>query len=164
MPDTAEEYLVTQLKNAHALEQMSLQMTAAAAKAAEDDELRKLFDVHHQQTENHERLIRERLEAHGQGPSTLKDLAAKVAAVGKGATAALPDDKRGRIVRDGYIQEQIEIASYELLRRVADRTGDRETAEVAERILDEEREAAARLAHNWERAAELSLQSAVAGG
>jgi ferritin-like metal-binding protein YciE len=163
MPDTAEEYLVTQLKNAHALEQMSLRMTAAASKAAEDDQLRKIFDTHHQQTETHERLIRERLEAHGEGPSALKDIAARVAAVGKGAAAVVPDDKPGRIVRDGYIQEQTEIASYELLRRIADRTGDRETVRAAERILEDEREAAAKLAHNWERAAELSLQAAVGG-
>jgi ferritin-like metal-binding protein YciE len=83
--------------------------------------------------------------------------------VGKGAAAVVPDDKPGRVVRDGYIQEQTEIASYELLRRIADRTGDRETASVAERILGDEREAAAKLAQNFERAAELSLQSAVGG-
>jgi ferritin-like metal-binding protein YciE len=161
MSETAEDYLVSQLKNAHALEQMSLQMTAAAAKAAEDSALRQIFDLHHQQTETHERLIRERLEAHDEGPSTLKDVAARVAALGKGTAAIVPDDKPGRLVRDGYVQEQTEIASYELLRRVADRAGDRETAEVAARILDDEREAAAKLARSWDRAAELSLQAAV---
>jgi hypothetical protein len=46
------------LKDAHALEQTSLQMTDAAAKAADDPQLRELFEHHHEETQEHERLVR----------------------------------------------------------------------------------------------------------
>jgi ferritin-like metal-binding protein YciE len=163
MADAPEDYVKQQLKNAHALEQMSLQMTQAAANAAEDPTLKQLFDHHHQETEEHERLIRQRLEAHGEDPSAVKDIGARVSAVAKGTAAMLPDDTPGRLVRDGYVQEQTEIASYELLRRVAERAGDQQTAEVASRILRDERHTAEELAGNFDRAAELSLKAAVAG-
>ena len=65
MAQNIEGQLVTYLKDAHALEQMSLQMTQAAAKATDDPQLHELFEHHHDETEEHERLIRERIEAHG---------------------------------------------------------------------------------------------------
>ncbi len=43
--------------------------------------------------------------------------------------ASLPPDTPGRLVRDGYVQEHTEIASYELLERVAMQAGDSETVE-----------------------------------
>lgn len=61
--------LLSYLKEAHALEQMSLQMTQAATKATDDRQLQELFE---QETEEHERLIRERIEAHGESTSKIK--------------------------------------------------------------------------------------------
>ncbi len=119
MAETMQGQLLAYLKDAHATEQMSLQMTQAAAKAAKDAQLRQLFEHHHNETQEHERLIRERIEAHGESPSTIKDLGARIAAMGKGLTAMLPGDTPGRLARDGYVQEHTEIAAYELLRRVA---------------------------------------------
>jgi ferritin-like metal-binding protein YciE len=156
--------LLAYLKDAHALEQMSLQMTKSAAKAAGDPQLRQLFEHHHQETEEHERLIRERIEAHGEKTSTIKDIGARVAAIGKGVAAMLPSDTPGRLARDGYVQEHTEIASYELLRRVAARAGDTQTAEVAQRILQNERETADKIAGTWDHAAEISLQAESAQG
>ena len=133
------------------------QAAAKAAKAAKDPELKQLFEQHHRETEDHERLVRERLEAHGQRPSTVKDLGARVAALAKGLAAMVPPDTPGRLARDGYVQEHTEIASYELLSRVAERVGDAETVAVARRILQNERETADKIAGTWDRAAELSL-------
>ena len=154
-----EEQLLAYLKDAHALEQMSLQMTQAAAKAAQDPELRQLFEHHHEETQEHERLIRQRIEAHGASTSTLKDIGARIAALGKGLTATLPGDTPGRVVRDCYVQEHTEVAAYELLFRVAARAHDDATAEVARRILENERETAEKIAATWDRAAELSLRA-----
>ena len=61
MAESIQEQLVTYLKDAHALEQMSLQMTQAAAKATDDPQLHDLFEHHHEETQEHERLIRQRL-------------------------------------------------------------------------------------------------------
>ena len=160
MTDKMRAQLVAYLKDAHALEQMSLTMTAASAKATKDPVLRAVFEHHHDETQEHERLIRERIEAYGEKTSTLKDVGARVAALAKGAAAMVPGDTPGRLARDGYVQEHTEIASYELLRRVAERAGDRETADVAQRILGNERETAEKLAATWDHAADLSLRAA----
>jgi ferritin-like metal-binding protein YciE len=54
----------------------------------------------------------------------------------------------------------MEIASYELLERVARRAGDEETAEVAGRNRAEEQEMARRIEARWDRFVELSLREA----
>jgi ferritin-like metal-binding protein YciE len=135
--ENIQDQLVTCLKDAHALEQMSLQMTETAAKATDDPQLHELFQHHHDETEEHERLIRERIEAHGESTSKLKGLGGRFAAMAKGVESAGPSDAPGRLVRDGYVQEHTEIAAYEVLCRVAERSGDAQTAEVGRRILDD---------------------------
>jgi ferritin-like metal-binding protein YciE len=78
----------------------------------------------------------------------------------KGVEAAGPSDSPGRLVRDGYVQEHTEIAAYELLCRVAERSGDTQTAEVSWRILDNERQTADKLAGTWDHATDLALREA----
>src|SRR5215218_6784608 len=141
MGDQAHQRLLSYLKDAHALEQMSLLMTQTAAKAAKDDpELRQLFEHHHEETQEHERLIRERIKAHGESPSTIKDIGARISAMVKGVEAILPKDTPGRPAPDGYVPAPTEIAAYELVSGVAARAGAAETAEVSRRILKTERE------------------------
>jgi ferritin-like metal-binding protein YciE len=82
-----------------------------------------------------------------------------------GALAKLPLDfvrgeKAGRNARDGYATEHLEIASYELLRRVAEKAGDEETAQAAREIIEEEKVMARLIADNWDQFAELSLREA----
>jgi ferritin-like metal-binding protein YciE len=55
-----------------------------------------------------------------------------------------------KLVRDSYAQEHLEIASYELLRRLAEQAGDRATRDVARRILDQEHSAAQRFGELWD--------------
>jgi ferritin-like metal-binding protein YciE len=160
MAETIEDQLVAYLKDAHALEQMSLQMTQAAAKATDDPQLHELFEHHHEETEEHERLIRERLEARGESTSKIKDLGGRLAAMGKGMESTLPSDAPGRLARDGYVQEQTEIAAYELLCRVAERAGDTQTADVGRRILENERQTAQKIAGTWDHATDLALREA----
>ena len=80
-----------------------------------------------------------------------------------GALAKLPLDvvrgeKAGRNARDVFATEHLEIASYELLRRIAEKAGDEETATAALEIIEEEKAAANLIAENWDKFAELSLQ------
>src|SRR5204862_52383 len=56
-----------------------------------------------------------------------------------------------------YAFEHLEIAAYELLRRVAERAGDQETVAIATRILAQERTAAERVADTWDAAADAAL-------
>jgi ferritin-like metal-binding protein YciE len=160
MAETIEDRLVTYLRDAHALEQMSLQMTETAAKATDDPELRELFEHHHDETEERERLIRERIEAHGASTSKLKELGGRFTAMAKGVEAAGHSDSPGRLARDGYVREHTEIAAYELLCRVAERAGDTETADVGRRILENERQTADKIAATWDHATDLALHKA----
>jgi ferritin-like metal-binding protein YciE len=116
--------------------------------------------VNHDETQEHERLIRERIEAHGESTSKAKDIGGRFAAMAKGAAAMAPADTPGRLARDGYVQEHTEIAAYELLCRVAERAGDTQTAEVGRRILENERQTAEKIAGTWDHATELALREA----
>ena len=90
MAENIQDQLVAYLKDAHALDQMSLQMTETAAKATDDPQLHELFQHHHDETEEHERLIRERIEAHGESTSKLKELGGRFAAMAKGSRGRGP--------------------------------------------------------------------------
>lgn len=63
------------------------------------------------------------------------------------------------LVAFAYAFEHLEIAGYEQLRRVAEQAGDGETADVAARILEQERNAAEKLAASFDRAVEASLRA-----
>ena len=52
----------------------------------------------------------------------------------------------------------MEIASYELLSRIAQKAGDEETSSAAREIIEEERAMARLIEQNWDKFAELSLQ------
>lgn len=57
-----------------------------------------------------------------------------------------------------YSYEHMELAAYAMLRRIAERAQDAETAELARRILTEERAMAERLSLLFERAVDASLR------
>jgi ferritin-like metal-binding protein YciE len=78
-----------------------------------------------------------------------------------GFFAAQPDTP-AKLAGFAYAFEHLEVAAYELLRRVADRAGDAETVAEADRILAEERRAAERIAGTWDAAMEASLTRSAA--
>jgi ferritin-like metal-binding protein YciE len=155
--DTLDEQLVKYLADAHSIEEQALQQLRAAPDAACDSELAEIFRQHLAETEGHEQAIRERLEAHGERSSTLKDLLMRVGGAGFLLFARAQPDTPGKLVAHAYSYEHLELASYELLIRVAERAADRETVEVAQRIRDEERAMSDRLAACFDRAVEASL-------
>src|ERR671930_1254685 len=133
-----DEHLIKYLTDAHAIEEQALAQLRAAPGVAGDAQLAEAFRAHLAETERHERLVRERLDAHGASPSRLKD--ALMAAGGKGFVlfARSQPDTTGKLTAHALSYEHLELASYELLLRVARRAGDEETAAVAERVRDEE--------------------------
>ncbi len=158
MAKNIEEQLVKYLTDVHALEEQALQQLKKAAQIAGDPETAQVYRDHLAETEEQERLVRARLEAHGAGPSRVKDVAMKVGGLGAGLTAQLSPDTPGKLAASSFSFEHLEIASYELLHRVAQRAGDEETATVAQRILEQERAAAQKVAGTFDRAVERSLQ------
>jgi ferritin-like metal-binding protein YciE len=114
------------------------------------------------ETQEHDRYVGERLEAYGESPSKLKDAASRAGAVGLGLGAQAAPDTPGRLAAVAYAFEHLEIASYEQLKRVAQRVGDEATVRVTERILADERLAAEKLANAWDLAVERSLEGEAA--
>src|SRR4051794_18765648 len=70
-----DEQLTTYLSDAHAIEEQALAQMKAAPGLAGDAQLADAFRAHLTETERHERLVRERLDALGASTSKLKDLA-----------------------------------------------------------------------------------------
>jgi len=100
----------------------------------------------------------ERLEAHDATPSTVKQIGGVLGALAKMPLDLVRGEKAGRNARDGYATEHLEIASYELLRRIAQKAGDEATAQAAQEIIAEEQAMAKVIEDHWDRIAELSLQ------
>ncbi len=150
--------LTKYLADAHAIEEQALVQMKMAPKIAGDPRIATAFAQHLTETEDHERLIRERLEARDEGPSLLKDLAGKVTGQGFALFAKFQPDTPGKLVTHAYSYEHMELAAYDLLSRIAERARDLDTAEVARGILAQERAMGERLSLLFDRAVEASLR------
>ncbi len=160
MADVREQ-LVEALKDAHAMESQSLQTLRAAVKVAGDPQLESLYAGHVKETQEHLRLVEERLEAHGTSRSVLGDLAGRLAATAVGGGVIAQPDTPSKLVAVAYGFEHFEIASYELLRRLAEKANDAETVAAADSILVNERQAADKLAASYDLALERALYGAM---
>jgi len=124
----------------------------------DDPELVDALEHHKTQTQGHADRMKARLEAHDATPSGVKQVGGILQAMAKMPLDMVRGEKAGRNARDGFATEHMEIASYELLRRIAEKAGDDETARVAAEIIAEEKEMAKTIAANWDKVAELSLR------
>lgn len=155
---TLTEQLVKYLTDMHSTEENALQMLRSGVDSVDEPQLAAALREHLIETEEHERLISERLEAHDAGPSKLKDLAQKGGAIAGGAIANMAPDTSGKVAIQSYAFEHLEIAAYRMLHLVAEQAGDPETARVAERILAQEQVAARKLEGLLEPVAQYDLQ------
>lgn len=152
-----EEKLVKHIDEAYAMEQNVLRMLDGMISSTEDAEMRSELEQHKRVTEQQAERLEKRLEAHDAAPSVIKEAGGILGALMKGAVDMARSDKAGRNARDGFATEHMEIASYELLERVAKRAGDSETAAVARQNRNEEREMARKISANWDKVVELTL-------
>jgi ferritin-like metal-binding protein YciE len=152
-----QEQLTKYLTDAHAIEAQALQQLKAAPGIAGEPQLARVLREHQAQTEVHERLVRERLEARGAEPSTVKDVVARAGAFGFLLFARVQPDTPGKLTAHAFSYEHLELAAYELLAGFADRAGDVETAAAARRIREDERLMADRLAGLFDAVVEASL-------
>jgi ferritin-like metal-binding protein YciE len=157
-PSSLDEQLTKYLTDAHAIEEQALAQMRRAPKLAGDPEIASAFEQHLHETEDHENLVRERLNARGAGPSTLKDLAGKVTGTGFTLFAQFQPDTPGKLVAHAYSYEHMELAAYDLLAAVAERAGDSETVAAAARIREQERVMSDRLAGSFDRAVQAALR------
>jgi UDP-glucose 4-epimerase len=152
-----DDQLVKYLADVHSIELQALAQLRAAPKIAGDERLCQVFERHLVETEDQERRVRERLEALGGEPSKLKDAAGVGGGWGMVAFAASQPDTPGKLTMHAFSYEHMELAAYELLKRLAERAGDEETARMAADIAAEERRMAERLEQSFDAAVEASL-------
>lgn len=157
MSEKLEQQLVKELANAHALEKQAIELLDKGSQMVEDEEVGRIFRAHLMQTHEHERQVAERLQARGEDPSTLKDAAMQAGALGIGLAAKSMPDTSLRLVTVAFAFENLEIATYDILCRLAERAGDQETVAVAERILEQEEAAAELVRGTFDRVLELTL-------
>jgi ferritin-like metal-binding protein YciE len=151
------EQLNAHLRDAHAIAQLALPQLRAAPDAARDPALGTAFRQHLVETEHHEELIGDRLEARGVSALRLKNGVFRTNGFAfvlfRGSQPGTP----GKLIAHALFHEHLEIATQELLRRMAARAGDQTTMVVAGAIREDERAMAERLEASLDRAVEASL-------
>jgi ferritin-like metal-binding protein YciE len=155
--DTSSEQLTKYLTDVHSIEEQALAQMRLAPRLAGAAELQRIFVEHENETREHERLVREQLERRGAKPSTVKDMAGRVGGWGMILFARVNPDSPGKLAMHAYSYEHMELAAYELLRRIAERAGDEPVRAMAEQIGAQERAMADRIAEHWDQAVAASL-------
>jgi len=155
---TLEQQLTKYLTDVHSIEEQALVQMRLAPRIAGDPDIASAFAAHERETERHESLIRERLQARDADPSTVKDLVGKVTGIGFALFARLQPDTPGKLVTHAYSYEHMELAAYDLLSEVAERTSDAATVGVADQIRQQEQAMSERLAALFDRAVQASLR------
>ncbi len=156
--------LVSYLTDARAIEAQAQQLLQTGPAIAGFDRLAELFRDHLEETREQQRLVEERLHAHDAKPSRFQNTGLRLGALNLSAFFAGQPDTPAKLAGFAFAFEHLEIAGYELLRRVAIRAGDPDTVAVAERIADEERSAAERIAATWDEAMDVTLSKLTAAG
>jgi ferritin-like metal-binding protein YciE len=156
--DDLDERLRKYLADAHAIEEQAVALLERGPKLAGSDRLATIYAEHLDETRDHAEAVEARLQALGGDPSSLKDAALRLGALNWGAFFQAHPDTAGKLAAFARAFEHLEIGGYEQLRRVAERAGDRETAQLAQRILAEEREAADRIAGAFDEAITAALE------
>jgi ferritin-like metal-binding protein YciE len=158
MADTKlQRKLVDYVQDAHAMEQTVSTMLDSMIATTDDPEITEMLKQHKRQTQQHERRLRERLDAMGAGTSATRSVGGLGAALFKGVGDVARTDKPAKNARDGFMTEHMEIAAYELLERLAKRAGDEQTAEVARLNRADEQAMAKKIDSNWDKVLDLTL-------
>ena len=154
-----DEQLTKYLTDAHSIEVQALAQLRTAPDIAGAPQLADAFRSHLQETKEHERLTRELLERRDAQPSKVKDAVMAVGGKGFLLFARLQPDTPGKLFAHALSYEGLELASYEVLRRVAERAEDDDVVEAARRIGGEERAMMERLEAHVDAAVNAALEA-----
>ncbi|QKG27133.1 DUF892 family protein [Actinomadura verrucosospora] len=151
--------LVTALKDAHALQQhVQAVLSETLTSVADEPELCRPLGHFAERSRVHTREIEDRLRAHGASASLVRDAGWLFASVAEAAFG--PGHRAGaaKYVRDAYSAVHLQIAVGELLRRLAERARDMETARIAAGMCADGQEMSRELAQSWDLALEITLR------
>jgi ferritin-like metal-binding protein YciE len=147
------------LADAHAIEAQAIQMLQASKRIGGDPQLGRVYAEHLDETRIQQQLVEQRMRARGASPTALKDAAMRLGALNWGGFFAAQPDTPVKLAGFAFAFEHLEIAAYELLRRVAQRAGDEETAAIAQQIRQQERAAAERIMGSFDVAVDAALRA-----
>lgn len=153
------DHVRTHLTEAHALESQSIQLLEKAVDLANTPRLSPIYSRHLEETRGQIALVERRLEALGADESAIKDGALKLGGLNWGLFFQAQSDTPAKLAAFAYAVEHLEIAGYELLRRVARRAGDAETEQLCLQILAEERAMTERLASAFDESVRATLEA-----
>jgi ferritin-like metal-binding protein YciE len=153
-----DDQLTKYLTDAHSIEVQALAQLRSAPDIAGAPELAQAFRTHLAETEEHERITRELLDARDAKPSKVKDTVMGIGGKGFLLFAKLQPDTPGKLLAHALSYEALEVASYDLLSLVAARAKDERVAEIATQIRNEERMMMQRLETNIDHAVDASLR------
>ncbi len=165
--------LVEQLQTLHATKSAALRMfkvmLGAVRKQRDAGELpevqdllermTKAFGGHEEETRQHERRLLARLKALDASPSRPREVGLGAAALVRANLGRIGGQNHGANARDAFIFEHLEIACWEILELLAERTGDAETAELARSCRAEDDEMASLIRRNFTNVLSLALAS-----
>ncbi len=166
--------VIEQLQALHALKTGALRMfDAILAEVKKDHAARTLpsvddllenmigaFGGHAEETREHERRLRSRLGALGAETSKPREIGMIAAALTRAQLGRVGGLNYGFGARDAFVYEHLEIASLELLERLARRTGDPETEELARCLREQDEAMAATIRRNFDNVLSLMLAGA----
>jgi len=155
MPGNQKE-LVHFLSDMYSVEQQALAQLVSAPALAGDRQFSNDLRRHYAETEQHLRLVRERLDSHEKSVSILKTAIMKAGGKGFLLFALTQPETPGKLVVHAYSYEAMEWAGYEILRRFAHLADDPQTVAVALTIRDQERSMMERLERDFGAAEEVS--------
>ncbi|MFG2085189.1 MULTISPECIES: DUF892 family protein [unclassified Spirillospora] len=156
---TIDKQLIGYLKDAHALqEHVEAALSELLTTAADEPDMCRPLGHYAERSRAHTREIEARLRAHRSAPSLVRDAGMLFAAVVEAGLGRSRRDTAGKHMRDAYVAVHLQIAAGEMLRRVAERAGDEETAAVARAMCDDAYEMSRGLSDRWDLAVDMSLR------
>jgi ferritin-like metal-binding protein YciE len=147
------EYMI----RAHALEHHVLRQLDLTIDATGSQTLLGLFRRHRAETKDHIARLEERFGVHNIEPSDLREAGAQFAGLLKAMANLVGEDKPAKHAMDAYVIEQVEIAMYDVLERLALLAEDPDTARVATQNRAEDEAMASEVRTNWDQVVEAML-------
>jgi ferritin-like metal-binding protein YciE len=137
----SEERFLEWLRDAHAMEEQAQQMLALTASRLDDyPELKQQLERDRQRSHRQAAMLKQCIARHDTDTSLIKDIAARVVAVGQGLSGMFVGDAVVKAALAVYTFKHMEIASYKILIAAAEKIGDFETKRGCEEALQQERE------------------------
>ena len=135
----ARDNFLAWVRNAHAMEEQAITMLTAQVRRIENyPELKERFEQHLRETQAHAQELADLLERMSGGKSTLKDLAARLAATAQGFGGIFTNDEIIKAAIASYAFDHVQIGTYRVLIAAADEVDEFEAKAIFERMLAEE--------------------------